>query len=122
MAITNMKLNILFATLTIFVTLNSYAAEMPELARKLNCTSCHDMDKFIVGPSWNNIAKKYKDATRFTYDDKDYPLVEGLMMKVSRGGVGNWSASPYPMPANDVPGTKQVEIRKLVEFILSLNK
>lgn len=117
-----MKLNILFATLLMLVTLNSYAAEMPELARKLNCTSCHDMDKFIVGPSWNNIAKKYKDATRFTYDDKDYPLVEGLMMKVSRGGIGNWSTSPYPMPANDVPGTKQVEIRKLVEFILSLNK
>lgn len=117
-----MKLNTLFTILVMFVAPNSYAAEMPELARKLNCISCHDMDKLIVGPSWNSIAKKYKDAKRFTYDGKDYPLVEGLMMKVSRGGIGNWSTSPYPMPANDVPGTKQVEIRKLVEFILSLNK
>jgi cytochrome c551/c552 len=119
---TNFKLNTIFAVLALIGTSGALASDMPELARKMNCTACHDIDKTIVGPSWMNIAKKYKGVTRFTFDDKDYPLVEGLMMKVSKGGSGNWITTPYPMPANDAAGTKQAEIKELVIFILSLKK
>lgn len=117
-----MKLNVIIAVLALMVTGGALGADMPELAWKLNCTACHDIDKTIVGPSWMNIAKKYKDVDRFTFDDRDYPLVEGLMMKVSKGGSGNWITTPYPMPANDAAGTKQAEIRELVTFILGLKK
>lgn len=119
---TNIKLNGIIAALIMMMAGSAFAAEMPKLARKLNCTSCHEMDKKLVGPSLISIANKYRDATHFTFDDKDYPLVEGLMMKVSKGGTGNWITTPYPMPANDTHGNKQAEIRELVTFILSLKK
>jgi len=117
-----MKLNSMIAVLVLMVAGDALGTDMPELAWKMNCTACHDIDKTIVGPSWMNVARKYKDATNFTFDDQDYPLVEGLMMKVSKGGSGNWITTPYPMPANDTMGTKQSEIKELVTFILSLNK
>ena len=117
-----MKLNGLIVVLALIVAGSAVAADMPELARKMNCTACHDIDKRVVGPSWMSIAKKYKDSTSFSFGDKNYPLVEGLMMKVSKGGTGNWITTPYPMPANDAAGTKQAEIKELVTYILSLKK
>jgi cytochrome c len=96
------------------------AEEMPALAKKLNCTACHAIDKRIVGPAWRDIAKKYTGSgiTKFTYDGKEYPLIEGLVMKVSKGGSGNWGS--MPMPANDASGTHRAEITELVKFEQSL--
>jgi len=42
------------------------------------------------------------------------------MMKVSKGGSGHWGT--MPMPANDAAGTKQADIKQLVEFVLGLSK
>jgi cytochrome c len=97
------------------------AEEMPALAKKLNCTACHAIDKKVVGPSWRDVAKKYTGSgvTKFTYNGKEYPLIEGLVMKVSKGGSGNWGT--MPMPANDAAGAKQAEITELVKFEQSLS-
>lgn len=94
--------------------------EMPALAKKLNCTACHAIDRKIVGPAWRDIAKKYTGSgvTKFTYNGKEYPLIEGLVMKVSKGGSGNWGT--MPMPANDASGNHQAEITELVKFEQSL--
>jgi cytochrome c len=96
------------------------AEEMPELAHKLNCTACHAIDKKKVGPAWRDVAKKYTGSgvTTYTYKGKEYPLIEGLVMKVSLGGSGNWGT--MPMPANDPSGAKKAEITELVKFEQSL--
>jgi cytochrome c len=94
------------------------AETMPELAKKLSCNSCHAIDVKLIGPSWRDVAKKYKAATKYTYKDKEYPLVEGLVTKVSKGGSGNWGA--MPMPAFDPAGVKQAEITELIKFIQNL--
>jgi len=88
---------------------NAMAAEMPALAKKMNCTACHAIDKKVVGPGWKEVAAKYKGQG---------DAVEKLMVKVSKGGSGAWGK--MPMPANDAAGTKQKEIKELVEFIMSL--
>jgi cytochrome c551/c552 len=93
---------------------------MPQLARKNNCAACHSIDKKIVGPAWKDVALKYKGATKFEYNGKEYPLEEGLVMKVSLGGSGHWSS--MPMPANDPSGAKKADITELVRFILGLAK
>ena len=95
------------------------AIDMPPLAKKSNCTSCHAIDKKIVGPAWMDVSKKYKNATTYTYKGKEYPLLDGLVMKVSKGGAGNWGS--MPMPANS-PAVKESDIRELVTFELSLAK
>jgi cytochrome c len=88
---------------------SAMAAEMPALAKKMNCTACHSIDKKVVGPAWKDVAAKYKGQS---------DAMEKLMVKVSKGGSGAWGK--MPMPANDAAGTKQKEIKELVTFILGL--
>jgi cytochrome c551/c552 len=99
---------------------NSNEAGMPAAAKRNNCTACHSINKKIVGPAWMTVSLKYKGETKFEYNGKEYPLVEGLMTKVSLGGSGHWGS--MPMPVNDFKGLKQADIRELVLFVLSLAK
>jgi cytochrome c len=99
--------------------------KMPELAKKHNCTACHELEKNCVGPAWTAVAKMYKGAEKYTYIDKtngnkEYSLHEGLIKKVSKGGADVWGT--MPMPANDPAGKKQTEIKELVDYILALAK
>ena len=92
------------------------AVDMPPLAKKLNCVACHAIDHKVVGPAWKDVAEKYtgRGVKTFTYNGKTYPLIEGLVEKVSKGGSGNWGA--MPMPANEPSGAHKKEITELVEF------
>jgi cytochrome c len=96
------------------------SVQMPPLAKELNCIACHAIDHKLVGPAWQDVANKYtgKGVTRYTYKGKEYPLIEGLVMKVSQGGSGNWGT--MPMPANDPSGVKKAKITELVKFEQSL--
>ena len=52
------------------------------------CASCHAIDKKLVGPSYQDVAKKYggqKDAAA------------NLAKSIKAGGSGKWG--PVPMPA-----------------------
>jgi cytochrome c551/c552 len=98
---------------------SALAVDMPPLAKKNNCVACHAIDKRVVGPSWMDVSRMYKEVIKYTYHEKEYPLMEGLVMKVSRGGAGNWGT--VPMPGNS-PAVKDEDIRELVKFILSLAK
>lgn len=99
--------------------------KMPVLARKNNCTACHEVDRNCVGPAWKNVALRYKGESRFTYIDtisgnKEFPLEEGLVRKVSKGGSGAWGT--MPMPPNDPAGLRKEDMKALVKYILSLDK
>ena len=88
---------------------NAMAADMPALAKKNNCTACHAMDRKVVGPSWMDIAKKYKG---------DKQAEARLVAKVKKGGSGVWG--PAAMPPQ--PAVKDADAAELVKFILSLAK
>jgi cytochrome c551/c552 len=96
------------------------ALEMPQLARNNGCTDCHAIDKRVVGPAWIDVSRKYKGATKFLQNGKEYPLEEGLIRKVSKGGTGNWGE--MGMPPNDSNGSKQAAIKELVQFVLGLSR
>ena len=108
---------------------SAMAIDMPPLAKKNKCTDCHAIDHKVIGPAWMDVSKRYKGVKTYKYsnngsaapDAKEYPLVEGLMHKVSHGGHGNWDTI-MPMIANDPNETKQGEIKQLVEFVLGLAK
>jgi cytochrome c len=119
-----MKTEIIGITAAAGLLLMSSAAatEMPPLAKKLGCIACHAIDKKIVGPAWKDVAEKYTGhgVKKFKYNGKEYPLIEGLVMKVSKGGSGDWG--PVPMPANDPQGLHKAEITELVKFEQHLAK
>jgi cytochrome c len=78
-----------------------------ELAQKNACTACHAVDKKIVGPSYKDVAAKYKG---------DKGAEAKLVEKVKKGGTGVWGQ--VPMPPN--PNVKDEDVKTLVKWILSL--
>lgn len=54
------------------------------LLQKNGCTACHGVDKKIVGPAFQDIAKKYPGKG-------DY-----LLEKIKNGGSGVWGSVPMP--------------------------
>lgn len=106
----------------LLAALGAGAQEMPPAAKRLGCTACHAIDKKIVGPAWKDVAAKYtgQGAKTFTFKGQEYPLIEGLVMKVSQGGSGNWGT--VPMPPNDPKGVHKDEITELVKFEQGLAK
>jgi cytochrome c len=81
--------------------------EKEALAKKHNCLACHMVDKKSVGPSYRDIAKKYKGQAGM-----DAKLAE----KVKKGGQGVWG--PIPMPPNAAVPEK--DVKELVEWIMKL--
>ncbi|MFN3883834.1 MAG: c-type cytochrome [Rhodocyclaceae bacterium] len=77
-----------------------------ELAKKSNCMSCHMVDKKLVGPAYQDVAKKYAG-------DKD--AVKKLSEKVKKGGKGVWGEVPMPPNA----AVKDADIETLVKWILA---
>ena len=76
------------------------------LAKAKNCMACHAIDKKLVGPSYKDVAAKYKG-------DAKAPAM--LAAKVKAGGKGVWGQ--IPMPPNNVTPE---EANKLVAWVLSL--
>ncbi|MDR2196190.1 MAG: cytochrome C [Gallionellaceae bacterium] len=95
-----------------------WAADMPPLASQYGCTACHDLDKIKDAPSWMEISKHYRGIDKFTFENREYALEDGLVEKVSKGGSGNWGY--MPMPPNDPDRLHQSDMRELVKFILQL--
>ena len=78
----------------------------PELAKKHACLACHAVDKKLVGPSYKDIAAKYR---------ADGAAEAKLVDKVKKGSQGTWGQVPMP-PNAAVPDT---DVRALVKWILS---
>ena len=85
------------------------AADASALAEKNLCLSCHAVDKRVVGPSFREIAAKYRG---------DAGAAAKLADKVRKGGKGVWGAIPMP-PNKDV---SDEDLRTLVAWVLSLEK
>ena len=80
-------------------------ARAAALAKQNACLGCHAVDKKIVGPSLQAIAKKYAsdpNASAF------------LKNKILKGGSGSWGV--VPMPAN--AKLSDAELSLLVGWIL----
>ncbi|MDH4215950.1 MAG: c-type cytochrome [Gallionella sp.] len=92
---------------TKIITSTVSGSEMPEFAKKKNCAACHAIDKKVVGPSWKDIAKKYKG---------DASAKARLITKMQKGGSGVWGAMPMP----PTPGLSDAEASSLVDFIMGL--
>jgi cytochrome c len=79
------------------------------MMKKDGCAACHAVDKKVIGPSYQDVAAKYKG-------DKD--AAAKLAKKVKEGGSGVWG--PVPMPPN--VATPDADIKALVDWILTLKK
>ena len=76
------------------------------LAKSSGCFACHTVDKKLVGPSYQDIAAKYRGKKDAEAD---------LIKKVKAGGKGTWGDIPMPPNAH----VKDADIKTLVQWILS---
>lgn len=78
-----------------------------DLAKKSNCMSCHAVDKKMVGPAYQDVAKKYKPADEAK-----------LVANVMKGTKGAWGAIPMP-PKGGNAALKEEDVKTLVKWILA---
>lgn len=75
-----------------------------KVARSNACMGCNAVDRKLVGPSFHDVAERYKT---------DPQAVAKLSKKVKEGGAGAWGA--IPMPAH--PRMSDADIRSVVEWV-----
>lgn len=78
-----------------------------QLAEKAGCQVCHAADKKVLGPSWRDIATRYKAQA-------DAPIV--LAQRVRKGSQGVWG--PVLMPPTDPKVLKDADLKLVVAWIL----
>lgn len=101
-----MKTGLTLAVIALAATaLPALASE--ELMKKNACNACHSTDKKIVGPSYKEVAAKYRG---------DAKAEAMLTDKVKKGGVGVWGQVPMPPNAQ----VKDADAKTLVKWILTL--
>ncbi|MDR5737031.1 c-type cytochrome [Caballeronia sp. LZ019] len=91
----------------------AFAAEQPvsvenaiAIARSNACMGCHAVDRKLVGPSFQQVAQKYKG---------DAQANAKLAKKVKDGGAGVWGS--IPMPSH--PAMKDGDIKTVVAWVLA---
>ena len=77
------------------------------LAKASGCLACHTVDKKLVGPSYQEIADRYR---------KDTGAEANLIQKVKAGGKGVWGDIPMPPNAH----VKDADIKTMVQWVLSI--
>lgn len=95
----------LLAVVLVFGVVSPAMADLA-LARSKNCMSCHAVERKLLGPSFKDVAAKYKG---------NGGAVDMLATKIRKGGAGVWG--PVPMPANGQ--VNEAEARKLAEWVLA---
>ena len=97
----------LFSALMFGFNLANAADPAEALAQKSGCLMCHGIQNAVLGPSYKDVAQKYKD---------DKTAEAKLVEKVKVGGSGVWGK--MPMPANS-PKVKDDDIKTIVKWILT---
>lgn len=80
-----------------------------EKVKGSDCTSCHMVERKIVGPSYAEVAAKYESTEE---------NVAMLAKKVIEGGVGVWGE--VPMPAH--PTLSEEDAKDMIRYVLLLKK
>jgi cytochrome c len=75
------------------------------LAAKYACVACHQAERKLVGPAWNDIASKYANGSK---------TPDQLAEAIRQGGSGIWG--PVPMPAQ--PRVSEAEAQALAAWVL----
>jgi cytochrome c len=100
----NMKSVLISALVAAGVLASAPAFANKDLATKSGCMACHAVDKKLVGPAYQEVAKKYKASDEAMLADK-----------VRKGGKGVWGQIPMPPNA----AVKDEDLKTLIKWILA---
>jgi cytochrome c len=84
-------------------------AQAAKLIEAKQCLACHQVDANSVGPSYLNVAMRYRD---------DPAALKNLQKKLSTGGAGAWGEIPMPPQA----AVNEQESAEILQAILGLSQ
>lgn len=105
-----MAKGIVFSAVAAVALLSAPLANASEaIIKKARCVSCHQLEKKAVGPSYKDVAAKYRG---------DAEAVTKLSAKVRAGGSGVWGA--VPMPPHDTAKISDEDLKSAIEWVLAI--
>lgn len=97
-----------------------------ELLKKHDCIDCHRETNRKLGPSYHDVAERYRGKKIYMYhgygarsDAVEMPMVDGLVKKVQLGGRGDWYKRT-PMPINDENEIYGEDFKVIIKEILAI--
>lgn len=102
-----MKRVLQMAAVAAALVLAGTAGASEKLAQASGCMTCHAVDKKLIGPSYQDVAAKYRTVKGAEAD---------LFKKVKAGSKGVWGQIPMPPNAH----VKDDDVKAIVKWILSL--
>ncbi len=101
-----MKYSLIVAAALVLTSASAFAGA-EEAMTKAGCMGCHAKDKKGIGPSFKDIAAKYKGQD----------VTATLMEKVRKGGSGSFGK--IPMSPNGPEKISDDDLKGAIAFILS---
>jgi len=83
----------------------AFSQTIPSSLKNNNCVTCHTINKKLMGPSWKDIANKYKSNQN---------AMQTINQSISSGSSNKWGG--MPMPAS--PQINQEEVTEISKWIL----
>lgn len=108
------KLLVSAAAALVMVSAPAWAQDASGLAKAKECSTCHDVAKETLAPSFKQIAKKYKGNA-----SAEGMLVSAVMKGSPDMGGYHWGTMKMPSPGAR-PVVSEAEAKELVGWILSL--
>ena len=103
---------------TVFLSLSGVAQavgnpQVKAMMDKSDCFSCHAVDHKLIGPAYQEVAKRYhgKKASAAT--------IAMLAEKIIKGGNGNWNAETGGIPMTPHPQLSKQQAEAMVKWVLA---
>lgn len=85
------------------------AVDVAEIAKKDGCMVCHRLNEKYLGPSFQDIADRYRD---------DPDAFKKMVEKTVKGGFGGWGR--MPMPPSEPKYVSPEDVNLMVDYILKM--
>lgn len=92
---------------TLLIAAPSFAQDGEALIKQYKCTACHKIDQKSVGPSYQDIAKKYTG---------DAAAPAQMAERIKKGSRGVWGSPPMPPHQN----ISDDDIKTMINYIMGV--
>ena len=114
--------SIQFALVTLaFISCNAIADGVVDLAKEKKCFDCHAIDKTMLGPSFQNIAKKYAGMKGTAIEADLISIIMSGDYSLTSEGNYHWGPTEMPstvLPPRARPSISDLEAKALLDWIL----
>jgi cytochrome c len=85
----------------------AHAADPTQISTQAGCAVCHAADKKLIGPSWKEVAAKYKGNAG---------AMAQLTERVRKGSTGVWGK--LPMAPVDAAKISDADLKTVLSWVL----